>query len=421
MKITHSSPVASRPARRTEGAQISTQSIARQDHFSTSASPAPRPSERSTAAPVQQTAPSLISPASFDRLKLGHGVVFSVAQGQPDAKGKRSFGVLSQGPGGSNRFEVFKPDSAGAYQSVFSKTLSPTHGEMPGVVTAIDIDGDGKQEWLVGGSSAGAGLVVVKEDPSGALTEGPVSLPGLGLVRELVICGDHLVASRATQGREELVLLRPTSNGLEQTQVLPFAQNNGLAQMVCADFDGDGTLSVAWINNSGGGLYGGEAFVEISRLVNGQLSPPRRVEIPNLVDGLSLDAQDLDGDGRADLVVAGGGGVNDFPGMFAVLINKGTAGFVPSILPTPGSAGVNHPSSIRVGDLDRDGKKEIYFPGGGDLQTVRVVMLGKNGTAEGEASLTTLGSSREVSVAEIDGKLCLVAQTDDGVEVLLKR
>ncbi len=51
--------------------------------------------------------------------------------------------------------------------------------------------------------------------------------------------------------------------------------------------------------------------MQISRIVDGKLSAPRRVEVPGLVDGLALDAGDIDGDGKADLVVAGGGGISD--------------------------------------------------------------------------------------------------------------
>ncbi len=76
---------------------------------------------------------------------------------------------------------------------------------------------------------------------------------GLGNVRNLKVSGPDLIVAQERQGREALVVLQATAQGLKQTHALPFPENNGLLDMVVADFDSDGTRSVAWINDSGGG------------------------------------------------------------------------------------------------------------------------------------------------------------------------
>ena len=80
----------------------------------------------------------------------------------------------------------------------------------------------------------------------------------------------------------------------------------------------------------------------------------------------SLDAGDLNGDGKPDLVVA-----NMVGGDLSILLGNGAGGFTAA----PKVTGMNYPVSTAIGDLNGDGKPDLVVANAGSYQTT--VMFGK--------------------------------------------
>jgi hypothetical protein len=117
--------------------------------------------------------------------------------------------------------------------------------------------------------------------------------------------------------------------------------------VVIADFDGDGALDIADSDFALGAPGSVNLFFG-----DGHGSFSAATTIPIATNG-PLAAADLDGDGRADLAVAGRQSV-------FVLLNAGGRTFAaPAAYPAPS------PGAIAVGDLNGDGRTDIVLGGAG--------------------------------------------------------
>jgi outer membrane protein assembly factor BamB len=154
---------------------------------------------------------------------------------------------------------------------------------------------------------------------------------------------------------------RTPDGRLEERARLATSQTEpvGILGFATADFDADGRADVAV--PSGAGL---DLFFQRDGTLGGRMT----VEVPG---ARQVDAADVDGDGRSDLVVAGNGGVS-------LLRATGPATFAPPVPITSRSQ-----SEIEVGDVTGDGRPDIvgiapsYFnQGRAALQVMRQLESG---------------------------------------------
>jgi hypothetical protein len=139
--------------------------------------------------------------------------------------------------------------------------------------------------------------------------------------------------------------------------------NGGFVQSVAlGDANGDGRLDIVATNvnrdevvlllNSGTGTFG---MAPNSPFFMGLNSSPAGAQL-----------RDMNGDGRADLVI-----INGFARTAVVLLSNGRGNF----LPAPGSPylqGPNFPNSLALGDVDEDGRPDLAMPT--NASNVRVLL-----------------------------------------------
>ncbi|MFT3769070.1 MAG: VCBS repeat-containing protein [Minicystis sp.] len=212
-------------------------------------------------------------------------------------------------------------------------------------VVAVDLNGDGKPELVVAGPS---GVIVLLNDGTGAFASSYGT--GSGMTNAVG------VADLNGDGKPDLAVanfLAPSvgvllnnGDGTFAAQVdYPTAANNSPSTVAIADLNGDGKPDLAVANavtpcsvsvllNKGDGTFAPEVHYPTG-------DPPTGL-------GIWVAAADLNGDGKPDLAVASGLGVD-------VLLNEGDGTFAPKVEHPTGTG----PTSVAVADLNGDGKPDL--------------------------------------------------------------
>jgi hypothetical protein len=296
----------------------------------------------------------------------------------------------------------------------FKKVAGPSWGERSYSIgqLAADFNGDGNLDVLScasdGEISPGACSVYLG-DGTGALTR----LSGSN------INGCDSVGDVNGDGILDCVTIYEDSSGLgsallvylgngDGTFDLAFDQNFGPGKggiigwgAVLGDFNGDGHLDVAaqWVGHvavflgNGDGTFGAESDFAVENYGN------------------SMAVADLKGNGILDLITSG----------VSVLLGNGDGTFRAG-----SSVAVTNPGSIALGDMNGDGKLDLVVVGGGDAdsQTVNTLLGNGNGTFQSPLTFSAGESwsflNGEVADMNGDGKLDVVLEGTPAVEVLLQ-
>ncbi len=123
---------------------------------------------------------------------------------------------------------------------------------------------------------------------------------------------------------------------------------------LCAnDFDGDGRMDIAV-------AYYNSAFVSVYRNNSslGDISFSSPVDLVSANKGYNITSQDLDGDGKAEIVVIHQ--PNPGPGSFSVFQNKSTSGSI-SFNPVVNVALTRNPQAVNIADINLDQKPDILI------------------------------------------------------------
>jgi hypothetical protein len=271
-------------------------------------------------------------------------------------------------------------------------------------VAVGDVNGDGRPDVLAYTQSnmvvPTSALQLRAGQPDGSLAE-PVTIEQAGLAN----CNVSAIAigDLTGDGRPDVVLggdgcglqvLQQTAAGtLVAGQLIVIGRFN-LGRLRLADVDGDGRLDLL-LSFTGAN----SGVVEVwSRDASGQLALVRTVTGFARYAG-QMEVADLNGDGRADLVVQ----VDNGPRTeIAVLLQRTDGSFdSPSFLGTGSMWGA---SSVAVGDLNGDGRPDIVASTGGNSPTFIAVFYQGTGGSFGTATqVSTYDIPSAVRVADIDG------------------
>lgn len=351
----------------------------------------------------------------------------------------------------------------------------PASGVLGPAFAVADFNGDGFPDLAVLNVSGSASFTLYPGSASGRYTSAnaPIALP---IQPRVIAAGDlngdgkvDLVAA----GRDQLVVLPGRGDGsfgAPQTYAVP-AVAGQIRNMVLADVNGDGRADVV-VTMEGQSAATGGLFVYIAK-TDGTLSAP--VQIDPATNLIALAAADLDGDGRADIVVGGADPQFYTSGkvLNGVRIYRSNAdgSFTSSAtLQTPNAVSYG---AVAIGDMNKDGKADLVFSardaalndsiyialGNGDASfgvpasfphgdgpgvralavgdfngdgnpdlivagdSYAEILVGKgDGTLTGSVALTIAGNGSAVVVADLngDGKTDAVMATTSGIVPLLR-
>lgn len=195
---------------------------------------------------------------------------------------------------------------------------------------------------------------------------------------------------------------------------IDLATGNGPSSVAMGDLDGDGKLDLAVANLSVNTISvfrntsapGSISFIAAEDAVTG--------EAPQ---GVSIG--DVDGDGKADLVVATFG-----TNKVSVFRNTSTSGAISFASKTDFSTGSN-PYEVSIGDLDGDGKPDLSVANywSGSVSVLRNTSTPGNISYAAKADFTAGLQPRSVSIGDLDGdgKADLAVMTQSSFYIHLLR
>lgn len=257
----------------------------------------------------------------------------------------------------------------------------------PSAVTLGDVDGDGKSDLVV--TSFVSIAILRNVSSTGSITPAsfasPVVLPASSIYDIVVvkdIDGDGKPDVVGSSGYNNVLSIwRNTSSPGSITSAsfaapvtLPIAAPFSIyaSSLAVGDLDGDGKpdLAVTLNPDQTAALA---VFRNTSTPGNLNASSFARVEIPVAASPRWVAINDLDGDGKPDLITANQALNTSIPGMLSVLRNKAVPGSISAASFEPR---VDFPlgSSVRslaVGDIDGDGKPELIARSGAGISVLR--------------------------------------------------
>lgn len=245
---------------------------------------------------------------------------------------------------------------------------APIVGGYATSVAIGDVNGDGRTDVVVAGDYAG--VQVMLQAPDGSLSTGAsFNQAGFGHIRIADIDGD---------GRSDVV---GTSGGVDRFSVLHQEADGQLALGAGVALGGGGAsdLEVADVNGDGRAdllAVTSQDLVVATQNVDGSFASPVRLPADPIWGAWSLAAGDFNGDGRTDVAVSTGGNSPTSIGVYY----QGSDGVLGAMQPV---ATYDIPFAIRAADIDGDGRADLVVSHRG-WHAVGVYLQSPDGTLKPE-------------------------------------
>lgn len=258
-------------------------------------------------------------------------------------------------------------------------------------ITTSDLDANGRADIVYYDADDGAAVVMLADGTGSFIEAGRWLVPGTWGIQLGDVTGDQR-PDIVLQSREELRVIRQLEDGVFEGDVVPYSIPITVNRHGLADVDADGVSEIALLD---------DAMINILN-VGADGNPVEAGQVPLEQDNpIALAADDIDGDGREDLVVAY---AQAPPGRVASVT---LAPLAPErrtlFLSTP----ENNPWDIVVeaADLDGDGDGEVVVAWGefGADEVVRVFDVQSDSLVETHSFSVPGGSNRRLLIHDFDG------------------
>ena len=257
-----------------------------------------------------------------------------------------------------------------------------------------DFNGDGKADLVTTGSNSTTSTLSLLTGMGNGQFQAPVNIPFSGPTN-MVAVGDFNNDGRpdlAVLGSQLGILLNQPSSAFVAAGQYPAVTPN-----IVADLNKDGRVDIAGIFNGNLGVMlgnGDGSFRPVSSFAAGT-NPKTAV------------TADFNHDGSPDIAVLNAGNANGDPGGVSILLGNGTGTFRSA---ASVSAGFN-PKAIAAGDLNGDSKADLVVAGattaGGSTYQIQVLL------SVGDGTFTT-GQAIPIQAGDTPGSLALLDLDGDG-------
>ncbi len=281
-------------------------------------------------------------------------------------------------------------------------------------VCTCDMDGDGKPDMAATRNGSSATLLMLYKNNStpGSINFTALTAVNVGAPMINITCADlngdgkpELISNRGGGTRNEIFVFRNTSvvgtiSFAAPTKLIMEVGHNAF-RVITRDLNADGRPEVIVSNASD--IVNNPIYVFVNQSSAGNIafsSTPTKVSVTGANATYGLDSQDLDGDGKPEIIL------NQFnnPNIF-ILKNGSTAGsisFTSTIkIDLPGTY-----FSLTTGDFNNDGKEDIAVTKASPTKEVVILTNQSTSTSisfSAPVSLTPQDTPFGIDVADIDG------------------
>jgi len=236
------------------------------------------------------------------------------------------------------------------------QVLYPMRSTYPGAqsVQIGDVNGDGRQDIVVGNAN---NMEVFLQQPDGTLA--PSVIYATTMAR-LIRIGDVNNDGRADVvgldwGSNNVAVFLQSAGGTLSPAVMYNAPHGGYNDLDLGDVNGDGLTDIV--------VMSGQSFlpsvVVLTQAATGGFNPPVSYSVASGVLTQGVAVGDVNGDGRNDIVVTYGG--NQPLSKIGVFYQNGAGG----LNPVASFDSLDIPESVRIADVNRDGRADIIVLHGG--------------------------------------------------------
>lgn len=311
-----------------------------------------------------------------------------------------------------NTVSVLRNTSSGGGAVSFDAKVDFATGAVPIAVAIGDLDGDDRPDLVVANSGSNTASVLRNASSGGGDIDFAARIDfATGSNPRSVTIGDLDADGKpdlavANYSSDTASVLRNTSSGVGTVNFaakIDYATGSNQRSVAIDDLDADGKPDLVIVN-------GGSYTVSVLRNL-GNSALAARVDYATGALPVFVAIGDLDGDHKPDLVVA-----NSLGRSVSVLRNLGDGAFAARVDNATGSL----PISVANGDLDGDGRHDLVVANASS-GTISVLRNLGSGEFAARVDYATGGSPRCVALGDVDGdgKLDLVvANSGSSVSVL---
>ena len=313
-----------------------------------------------------------------------------VAIGDFNGDGRADLVTADRAGGTGNTLSVLLGNGDGTFQAGRSFLV----GTEPRYASSADFNGDGKQD-LVSADYSSNTLSVLLGNGDGTFQARRSFTTGTGPLA--IAIGDFngdgkadLVATDSAAGAGTLSVLLGNGNGTFQARQ-SFVTGTGPAFVVVQDLNGDGKIDLVATDR---GMGAGTTLSVLLGNGNGTFQARQSFVTGTGPDGVAIG--DFNGDGKADIVVsdfAGGAGTT-----LSVLLGNGNGTFQARHSFVTGTG----PAFVVVQDLNGDGKIDLVAADR-TANTVSVLLGNGNGSFQGRQSFVTGTNPNGVAIGDFNG------------------